>query len=53
MQIGHVAVEELDIGPAHADPLDADDDLTRRRNRVPHLTDLRPVRGGDHERSHP
>ena len=31
VQVRHLAGEELDVGAAHADPLDVDDDLARRR----------------------
>ena len=52
LQVSHLAGEELDVGAAHADPLDVDDHLPRPRPRVLDLGDLAPARAGDHERSH-
>src|SRR6202035_1706592 len=52
MQVSHLTGEELDIGAAHADPLDVDDHLPPRRYRLADVGDLSPARTGDDERSH-
>ena len=45
VQVGHLAGEELDVGAAHADPLDVDDDLARGRHRRGRRPAPRPRRG--------
>jgi hypothetical protein len=52
VEVGHLAGEELDIGPAHPGPLDIDDDLTGPRDGRVDLLDASLPRGGDHEGPH-
>ena len=40
VQIGHLTGEELDVGAAHTDALDVDDDLTLRGRRALDVLDL-------------
>ena len=52
VEVGHLAGEELDIGPAHPGPLDVDDGLAGPRDGRGDLLDAGLPRGGDHEGPH-
>jgi hypothetical protein len=44
-QVGHLAGEELDVGAAHAGPLDVDHGLAGRGHRVRDIGDRGPAAG--------
>ena len=52
MQVGHLTGEELNVGAAHTDAFDVDDDLSGRGFRVLDVLDLAAVGTCDDERPH-
>lgn len=52
VQVGHDAREELDVGAAHANSVDVDDNLASACHRVFNVVDGALMRSGDHERFH-
>jgi hypothetical protein len=51
-EVRHLAREQFEVGVAHADAVNVDDDLPRTGTRDGDLVDDRPAWSGDHQGAH-